>query len=371
MRRAWRWLVVGAMLASAGFCDEAEDKACQAAWPALQKLLKDGQFEAVQKGVESYLRQYPNDSYWQRRIVGVMGSVLGNSQIWGSPKYRPLAEGILAKFADVPNYYTFAAAQLAHSYLFWPDKEQNDNAKAEEITGKALEVLGDDLSPELIYTQLLFTRRLIALYNLKRYDDALAFAKSAAVRCPLVMQDRYYLNWTFQSAKRSKDPATTLPAAKLYFCLCEYDEKWINEAIALVGPPLGELEGPGVALQFAKSQQTPGMPNALQKLPILNLGLPREMMKSAGDDVQAQMNVHLYARDVQTALDLAKRQMKESAGTPVLLAAALKNNARCFKAHDCSVARANLFLQFHATGEGENPLPALETELKQGRRAGP
>ncbi len=371
MRRAMLCVALGAVLASAGMGQEAEEEAYQSAWTSLQKLLKDGRLDAVQKGVEAYLKLFPNDSYHQRRIVGIMGSVLGNAQIWGTPKYRPIAEGILANFADVPNYYTFAAAQLAHSYLFWPDKAQNDNAKAEEITRQALEVLGDKLSPPLVYTQLLLTRRLIALYNLKRYDGALAFAKSAAVRCPLVMQDRYYLNWTFQSAKRSKDPATTLPAAKLYFCLCEYDEKWINEAIALVGPPLGELEGPGVALQFAKSQQTPGMANALQRMPILNLGLPREMLKSAGDDLQAQLNVHLYARDVQSALDLAKRQMKESAGTPVLLAAALKNIARCFKAHDCSVARANQFLQFHSTGEGDNPLPALETELKQGRRGGP
>ncbi len=55
----------------------------------------------------------------------------------------------------------------------------------------------------------------------------------------------------------------------------------------------------------------------------------------------------------------------------VALGVVRKNIARCFKAHDCSVARANQFLQFHATGEGENPLPALETELKQGRRGGP
>ncbi len=63
MRRARLVLALGVVLASAGFGEEAEEKAYQAAWPALQKLLKDGKFEAVQQGVEAYLKQWPNDSY--------------------------------------------------------------------------------------------------------------------------------------------------------------------------------------------------------------------------------------------------------------------------------------------------------------------
>ena len=42
---------------------------------------------------------------------------------------------------------------------------------------------------------------------------------------------------------------------------------------------------------------------------------------------------------------------------------ALRNLARCFKAHDLNLIRANQFLEFHRTGAGVNPLPELEGEL--------
>ena len=42
---------------------------------------------------------------------------------------------------------------------------------------------------------------------------------------------------------------------------------------------------------------------------------------------------------------------------------ALRNAGRCFKAHDLNLIRANQFLEFHRTGAGVNPLPALEGEL--------
>jgi len=45
------------------------------------------------------------------------------------------------------------------------------------------------------------------------------------------------------------------------------------------------------------------------------------------------------------------------------MATALRNLARCFKAHDLNLIRANQFLEFHRTGAGVNPLPALEGEL--------
>jgi hypothetical protein len=215
----------------------------------------------------------------------------------------------------------------------------------------------------LIYAQQLLIWRLHALYGLQRYPEALAAAREAAEAAPLVLENRYFLRQVYFVTRTGGMGEQVLPAAKLYFNLCLFDEKWINESIELCAQALSAAEGPGVALQFAKAQQGPGAPNALREVKPLVVGEPQVMLKAAGDDPQAKLDVLLYQGELAGAVALAKGQLQRSAGQPALLAQALGNLARCFKAADGSVARANQFLSFHATGEGENPLAALEAEL--------
>ncbi|MBI5832669.1 MAG: hypothetical protein HZB16_10230, partial [Armatimonadetes bacterium] len=60
-----------------------------------------------------------------------------------------------------------------------------------------------------------------------------------------------------------------------------------------------------------------------------------------------------------------------TAGDEKKLARVMKNVACCFKAKDLSLKRANAFLEYNRTGEGEDPLPALEAELKAPKPAAP
>lgn len=346
-----------------GQAPKPEAEAYKMQWPGLQQALADGDLAAVQAGVEAYLKDYPNDSYYQRRVVGLMGAVFSDRRVWGTPLHAQIADDIMERFADVPNYYALAASRRAYGHLFPFERAELNPAQGEIVASGAIETLGDRLSPELIYARQLLSYKLVALYATGRHQEALAWAKTAAETAPLLLQDRVFLRWVAMSAKFGDQPELYLPAARLYYALCEYDEKWINEGIEQANEALSAIGGPGLALQFAKSQETVGQTNALVTAEMLDLGDPSVMLTAAGENLDAQIDVHLYSGDIAKAVELSKQQMRESQGQPALLAIALKNLARCFKAADCSVARANQFLTFHATGEGENPLADFEAEL--------
>ncbi|PJB60263.1 MAG: hypothetical protein CO096_34820, partial [Armatimonadetes bacterium CG_4_9_14_3_um_filter_66_14] len=92
---------------------------------------------------------------------------------------------------------------------------------------------------------------------------------------------------------------------------------------------------------------------------------------AAETDTDGRFNALLYAGTLAEALELAKEQLRTSAGVDWRMATALRNLARCFKAHDLNLLRANQFLEFHRTGAGVNPLPELEAELAAAPTATP
>lgn len=112
------------------------------------------------------------------------------------------------------------------------------------------------------------------------------------------------------------------------------------------------------------------MANPLRDVPRLDLGPAEPLLQTAGKQPAALLNVFLYTGQIDRALGQAKVLLRESSNKPSrYIAAALRQFARCFRAHDLSLQRANAFLQYHATGQGDNPLKALEQELT-GRAAG-
>ena len=147
--------------------------------------------------------------------------------------------------------------------------------------------------------------------------------------------------------------------------LSDFTEAEVNQATEWVSAALVAAQGPGAALQFAKSQDDPETASPLKEVPLLELGDPDKLLEAAGaGDRDARISVFLGTGQTAKALTEATEQMRQSAGAaPQYLADALRNLARCFKAHDLNLLRANRFLEYHRTGAGENPLPPLEGEL--------
>jgi len=201
-----------------------------------------------------------------------------------------------------------------------------------------------------------------------RYDgkaeEAIAYARETAALSPRMLSDRGYLRAVYDSVRTTKKPDDVLSAAKLFYVLCDYTERDIKEATELAAGALMAKGGPGASLQFAKSQEKPDAANPLKDAPMFALGESEKLLAAAGQDPDAQLNALLVAGRMPEALKVAVDQMRDSAGkTPAGIAQALRNIARCFKAHDLNLVRANRFLDFHRTGEGDNPLPAFEAEL--------
>ncbi|NUP99769.1 MAG: hypothetical protein HUU35_07935 [Armatimonadetes bacterium] len=157
----WRAVMAGAVglgcLLAAPAAERPEAEGYALAWPVLSRQLAAKQYPELVAGVEQYLRQYPLDSYHQRRIVGLVGSVF--SLAWTQPEaLESTARRILKEFPEVANYYTLAAERLAWNYLLNPQRKP-DFAAAEEICRSALSHLGANLSPALVYAQQLLIWR--------------------------------------------------------------------------------------------------------------------------------------------------------------------------------------------------------------------
>ena len=223
--------------------------------------------------------------------------------------------------------------------------------------------MGDNLPQGYVASALLMFH-VYALRNAGRFDEALEAAKKDAKLRPLLLSNDEFFQALYGAVSGAKKPDQLLSVAKLAFVLSDFQEGSLTRATELVTKALTATQGPGVAIQFAKSQEDATAPNPLKDVPLLDLGDGKAIVAAAAEtDTDGRFNALLYAGNLAEAVELAKEQLRISAGVDWRMATALRNLARCFKAHDLNLIRANQFLEFHRTGAGVNPLPALEGEL--------
>ena len=82
------------------------------------------------------------------------------------------------------------------------------------------------------------------------------------------------------------------------------------------------------------------------------------MLETAQGDRKVQLAILLYVGDADAALALAQAGLAE-AQQPPQIAEWLERLARCLKAKDLNLTRANALLRYAKTSEGENPLQGL------------
>ena len=253
---------------------------------------------------------------------------------------------------------------MVREYL-WGTGQPRDPAKAAQLADEAIEKLGDRLPRDYYLGFNLYLLRVHALRYAKDGQAALAAARDCVLLAPATLGNKDFLKALYEAARFAKDPRTQLSVAKLCYVLCDFTEAEVNQATEWVSAALVACQGPGATRQFAESQGDADAENPLATVELFSLGEPGKLLDAAGaGDRNARINVFLATGQVGKALAEATEQIRRSAGAdPKYLASGLKNIARCFKAHDLNVARGNRFLDYHRTGKGENPLPALEGEL--------
>ncbi|MBI3923319.1 MAG: hypothetical protein HY318_18000 [Armatimonadetes bacterium] len=338
-----------------------------------EKLRAAGKFDEAVGVCEEFFRQHPDCGPAGRGVVYFVDAILWRDlspQVAKDPEaIRRVVQRGVEQFENVPDYYALCARYLVQSYL-WVEP-----AKALTLVNQALEKLGDRIPTDYVGGSLL----MFQVYSLRwnnKYAEAIVAARETAEDYPTLLSNLDFLQPVYEAAKLNGGAGKSdsrvrgddaVGMAKLAYVLCDYTEDAISKATTFASQALTAGEGPGVGIAFAKSQEDAKVANPLKDVPIFNLGDGKKMLEVVGDDAEVKLNVLLYLgqtdpKRMQEAVAFAKDRMR-AAGEAGALAGELKNLARCFKAHDLNLLRANRFLEFHRTGEGENPLKELETEL--------
>ena len=319
---------------------------------------------------EAFLHKFPDNGWHTEqavaRILGLLGSPDGKQL--RTETWRRAA----SQFTDCPAYCAAAAASLAGQMTWGAPGVPRAPDKALEFIDDTLAGLGDRFPKNFYFAYRLFGFRIEALRNAGKLAEAVDMIPKTAEAVPAMIHSPAFLLPVVNCAKLQKDPKQRIEAAKLYWVLCDFTGPAVNRATELVAKALTGLGGPGLARQFANAQQDVKAPNPLRDFEIYPIGDPEKMLEAAGDDPTARFNAFLVAGRIRDALDIAKSQLRKAADTnPGLMPAALRNFARCFKAVDLNVLRANQYLEYQRTGEGENPLLEFEADLERAKSAPP
>lgn len=338
--------------------DPKMQQALAQAQAAAEKLRKEGKFEEAVAACEAFFRQYPDCGPAGRPVVYFVDLIFWRDLEKDAELRKKLAARGFQEFANVPDYYAYCASRLVQLYVW------TEPSKAVEIANEAFAKLGDKI-PDDYVGQSLRMFQVLSLRWANKLPEAIAAAKENVRWCPKLLADFEFQNALCGAVNGGGKPEEMVGAAKLFYVLCDFTEEAINRATKVVSEALTATQGPGVAIQFAKSQEDPKVANPLKDVELFDLGEGEKLLETAGKDPEARFNALLYLARIGDALALAKDQMRAAAGAPTALATAMKNLARCFKAKDLNLIRANRFLEFHRTGEGENPLKELEAELER------
>jgi hypothetical protein len=164
--------------------------------------------------------------------------------------------------------------------------------------------------------------------------------------------------------KQGKD-AQALSWAKLTFIICDYKEGAIRDATNVVTRGLtgGELSF-AKANVFAQAQTNTSAPNPLDAVPLPPMDTKAIKAQLADSSVKLSPVVRetalILLGDYRGAMLVARDELLADLGNQDK---ALQV-ARVFKAKDADLARANAFLAYYQTGEGDNPIPAFLKETE-------
>lgn len=364
----WASLVAAAVTASA---DAAESDGVKAVYTTARKeaeqAIASKQYVTALAACEKFLDDFPDSPPFSRGMTVLANNALSAIRAGGpdgARRHAALCEELLARHGDAPEMLCLASVQLAQWWLYGAAEAERDPVKADALLEAALTQLADRLPADYYLGYNVLSLRLATLRYQRKLDEAEAWVAEAAERSPHMLAEASFLKAVCDVARDRRDAAKRLSAAKLYFVLCDYAEKPIAEATELLGQALHAAQGPGAVLRFAEFQKTGEGANPLVDVKLPPIGERERLLASAGMSLDAQLNAYLALYDLPAALETAKQQLASSADRPAAdVAKALRNLARCFKAKDLHLLRANRFLEYHQTGQGENPLMDLEDEL--------
>jgi len=346
-------LLCSASLGAADLEDELAAMTPTDAFDYGQELLNDGKEQQAMKVFKFIADVHPDEVnvatwalYTMERIAGRHGRI---------DEAIGYLQRILDQYPDsgiVTRGYV--AGHMANYLIFSKGKYQ----EAIDIAKSTLERGGDNMKP---FEQARLIERL-ALANTKlgNYAAAQQELRAWLPTCLYLLTYRDYYDTTMRIQLAQKEFDAALSTARAGYALCDFDVKAVKDMADLVRRAFiakGEMHK---GIQFLAAQDDADKPNPLHDVPMPTVTeeQKQQLFEAAGDDPVAFIHVCVYTGDNARALSRAVIYMAEAPIDDAVTS--MMEVARVLKATDLNMVRANQFINYARTGEGENPLADVD-----------
>lgn len=312
---------------------------------------------------ERFLRAHPDDGWLSNALASEAGRVL--AELYPDVAARKVVyRRLVTDFADCPEYYCVAAGALAQLDTWPPPGQPRDLVEAERVQRGLLDKVGPRLQHDV--AMWVYLNHLGVLHELARDNDAAVELPAALLACPGLLTNGTFLDTLCRLQTRSGDPLQAVRAARFVYVVCDYTATELKAAIERGATALSSTPDKADVLKLALSQDDPQTPNPLlaERYTLPLPADPDKLLAACGDSLDRRVPVLLAAGRPAEAFRTARRQVQSAlGGDQKALARAMLNVARCFKAYDGNLVRANAWLAFHGAGTGADQWPALVGEL--------
>jgi len=189
-------------------------------------------------------------------------------------------------------------------------------------------------------------------------DAALKVLQDAILATPEVLDSWEFHQRYIPALQAAGQRPQMQSAAKGAYACCKFADAEVERVAGLVVKSFVGSADVVKANQFLAAQE-----DAAAKNPLLEVAWPeppteeqwKALWESCHKDEHLWVVALLYFGRYDQGLEVATLRLS-SAGDAEKIAACIDDIARCFKAKDLSLVRANKFVDYAKTGEGANPL---------------
>jgi tetratricopeptide (TPR) repeat protein len=313
----------------------------------LEALRDKKQFVEALTGCEAFLREHGGTQEANRVLMLV--SNIAWKDLKDDDRVLEFARRAQQEFAGVPSYFAWGLGYEAGRLLQAKKPEE-----AEKLLRIGMQKLGAPLPNDQYGTKCWMTLAQ-SLQQQQKLDEALEAALQAGRSSAGLLSQAQFVRLLYTLYSRQGNWDGALSAAKLGFVMCDMEQAEVDEAVQRVVRAFarkGDLNG---GPRFLAAQNDLEALNPLKDVPLPDFNAEQLLASAPENNRKLRLNALLYAGKFDEALTVAKDMVIKSPTTDMMLEG-IRSLARCFKAKDLSIVRANQFLEYHKTGKGEDPL---------------
>lgn len=312
-----------------------------------QDLLRDGERSEAMKVLEFISETFPQTNEGPRALY-VLANVVGNNG---------RIDKALAMYARLqekhPDHWTVTSGGVAQ-YVAQLQSAASDHEAVIETVQAAL--TRHDPYTNTAGWALATIRMAQAHVALGQLSEAGKLLDERLPKCPWLVTRPELYDTLSRAQIRQRDYGNAQSTARAAYAVCEFHEKEIKRTVELVRRVFMGVGNVQAGVAFIAAQEDADAPNPLRDTPLPTLSPEAKtafLAASAADPV-LRICALLYLGDTETALDAATERM--FGAPPEDAVATILDVARVLKAADLNLVRANRFIEFSKTGQGENPL---------------